>query len=91
MVVDQTHAVTTPMDEKNFEADNGKVWLVLKDLMLRELICTFISHANMMRNGTSALQTNYDDYAALSQIKAHDLSKIALYSDKMQNWAFENL
>ena len=30
--------VTTPLEGEAFEADNGKVWLVLKDLTLRGLV-----------------------------------------------------
>ena len=33
-------AITTPLEREAFEADNGKVWMVLKVLMLRGLAYT---------------------------------------------------
>ena len=36
--------VTTPLEGEALEADNGKVWLVLKDLMLRGPAFAYISH-----------------------------------------------
>ena len=36
--------VTAPLEGEAFEADNGKVWLVLKDLMLRRPAFAYISH-----------------------------------------------
>ena len=36
--------MTTPLEGEAFEVDNGKVWSVLKDLMLRGPVSVYISH-----------------------------------------------
>ena len=40
--------VTTPLEGEAFEADNRKVWLVLKDLTQRGLVFAYISHLDQL-------------------------------------------
>ena len=48
--------VTTPLEGEAFEADNGKVWLVLKDLTLRGPAFAYISHLDRLRHGKRQLR-----------------------------------
>ena len=64
--------VTTPLEREAFEADNGKVWLVLKDLMLRGLAFEYISHLDRLRHGKAvikALRAHYEGNLAMSQTR----------------------
>ena len=40
--------VITPLEGEAFELDNGKVWLVLKDLILRGLAFAYFSHLDQL-------------------------------------------
>ena len=64
--------VTTPLEGEAFEADNGKVWLVLKDLMLRGLEFAYISHIDQFWHGRAAikaLRAHYEGNLAMSQTR----------------------
>ena len=74
--------------------DNGKVWLVFKDLTLRGLAFAYISHFDQLQNGRAAitvLRAHYEGNLALSQTKAqvYDTIKNASYSGEKWNWMFE--
>ena len=86
--------VTTPLEGEAFEADNGKVWLVLKDLILRGPAFAYISHLDQLQHGRAAikaLRAHYEGNLAMSQTKAqaYDTIKNASYSGEKQNWMFE--
>ena len=86
--------VTTPLEGEAFEADNGKVWLVLKDLTLRGPAYANISHLDRLRHGRAAikaLRAHYEGDLAMSQTKAqaYDTIKNASYSGEKRNWMFE--
>ena len=85
--------VTTPLEGEAFEADNGKVWSVLKDLTLRGLAFTYISHLDRLQHGRAAikaLRAHYEGNLAMSQTKAqaYDTIKNASYSGEKRNWTF---
>ena len=46
----ESFVVTTPSEGEAFEADYGKVWSVLKDLMLKGPAYAYISPLDHMRN-----------------------------------------
>ena len=48
--------VTTPLEGEAFEADNGKVWPVLKDLTLRGPANAYISHLDRLQHGRVAIK-----------------------------------
>ena len=82
--------MTTPLEGEAFEADNGKVWLVLKDLTLRGSAYAYISHLDRLQHGGAAikaLRVHYEGNSAMSQTKAHayDTIKNASYSGEKRN------
>ena len=86
--------VTTPLEGVAFEADNGKVWLVLKDLTLRGPAFAYISHLDQLWHGRAAikaLRAHYEGNSAMSQTKAqaYNTIKIASYSGEKWNWTFK--
>ena len=86
--------VTTPLEGEAFEADNGKVWLVLKDLTLRGLAFTYISHLDQLQYGRAASmapRAHYEVNSAMNQTKAqaYDTIKNASSHGEKQNWMFE--
>ena len=50
------HVVTTSLEGEAFEADNGKVWPVLKDLTLRGPANAYISHLDRLQHGRVAIK-----------------------------------
>ena len=48
--------ISTPLEGEAFEADNGKVWLVLKDLTLRGPAFAYISHLDQLQHGRAAIK-----------------------------------
>ena len=52
--------VTTPLEGEAFEADNGMVCSVLKDLTLRGLAFAYISHLDRLRHGRAAIKALRD-------------------------------
>ena len=86
--------VTTPLEGEAFEADNGKVWLVLKDLTLIGPAFAYISHLDRLRHGRAAikaLRAHYKGDSAMSQTKAqvYNTIKNASYSGEKRNWTFD--
>ena len=86
--------MTTPREGEAFEADNGKVLLVLKDLTLRGLVFAYISHLDQLQHGRAAikaLRAHYEGNSAMSQTKAqaYDTIKNASYSGEKQNGTFK--
>ena len=86
--------VTTPWEGEAFEADNGKVWLVLKDLTLGGPAYAYISHLDRLRHGRvtiKALRAHYEGDLARSQTKAqvYNTIKNASYSGEKRNWTFK--
>ena len=86
--------ITTPLEGEAFEAEYGKVWLVLKDLTLRGPACAYISHLDQLQHGRAAikaLRAHYDDILTISQTKAHafSMTKNASYSGEKLNWIFK--
>ena len=86
--------MTTPLEGEAFEADNGKVWSVLKDLTLRGLAFAYISHLDRLQYGrvaNKALWAHYEGNLAMSQTKAqvYDTIKHASYSGEEWNWTFK--
>ena len=86
--------MTTPLEGEAFEADNGKVWLVLKDLTLRGLAFAYISHLDRLQHGRAAikaLKAHYKGNLVMSQTKAqaYDTIKNASYSGEKRNWTLE--
>ena len=82
--------VTTPLEGETFEADNGKVWLVLKDLTLRGPAFAYISHLDQLQHGRAAikaLRAHYEGNLAMSQTKAQACNTIknASYSGEKRN------
>ena len=86
--------VTTPLEGEAFEVENGKVWLVLKDLTLRGPAFAYISHLDQLRHERAAikdLRAHYEGDLAMSQTKAqaYNTIKNASYSGEKQNWTFK--
>ena len=86
--------MTTQLEGEAFEADNGKVWSVLKDLTLRGPAFAYFSHLEQLRHGREvikALRAHYQGNLAMSQTKAqaYNIIKNASYSGEKQNWTFE--
>ena len=86
--------VTTPLEGEAFEANNGKDWLVSKDLTSRGPAHTYISHLDQLQHGRAAikaLRAHYEGNSAMSQTKAqaYNTIKNASYSGEKRNWMFE--
>ena len=83
-----------PLEGEAFEAEIGKVWLVLKDLMLRQPAYSCIIHLDQLqkrRATIKALRACYKVKLVMSQTKAqvYNMIKNASYSNVKQNWIFE--
>ena len=79
---------------KTYDADNGKVWLVLKDLMLRHWSYTYICHLDRLQNERAAIKAlwaQYEGKSAMSQTKAQSSNTIkkVSFSGEKQNWTFK--
>ena len=62
--------VATLLDGEAFEADTGKVWLILKDLTLRGPALAYISHLDRLQHGrvaVKALRAKYEGNLTMSQ------------------------
>ena len=86
--------ITTPLKGETIEAGNGKAWLFLKDLMLREPAFAYISHLDQLWHGRvviKALRAHYEGGSVMcwTKAQAYNTIKNASYSGEKQNWMFE--